>query len=70
MAHLGLSSIYLYNCRKLLQFRQRGKRCKTQKSGASDLKNQAETPHLLVKIPRFAILWKRHLWKTVFVFGL
>ena len=44
MAHLGLSSIYLYNCRKLLQFRQRGKRCKTQKSGASGLKNQVEAP--------------------------
>ena len=26
MAHLGLSSIYLYNCRKLLHFRQREKR--------------------------------------------
>ena len=44
MAHLGLSSIYLYNCRKLLQFRQREKRSKTQKSGASGLKNQVEAP--------------------------
>ena len=26
MAHLGLSSIYLYNCRKLLQFRQQEKK--------------------------------------------
>ena len=26
VTHLGLSSIYLYNCRKLLQFRQREKR--------------------------------------------
>ena len=31
------------------------------------LKNQAEAPHLLVKVPCFSILWKRHLWKTVFV---
>ncbi len=44
LTHLGLSSIYLYNCRKLLHFRQREKRCKTQKSGTSSLKKSGGSP--------------------------
>jgi len=41
-----------------------------QKSGASNLKNQAEAPHLLTRSLYIAILWKRHLWKITLDFAL
>lgn len=44
LTHLGLSLIYLYNCRKLLQFRQREKRVVNAKNGVPSLKNQVKTP--------------------------
>lgn len=37
---------------------------KMQKSGASGLNFQAETPHLLTKSLYIAILWKRHPGKS------
>ncbi|HIW14570.1 MAG TPA: hypothetical protein H9691_03880, partial [Firmicutes bacterium] len=42
LAHLGLSSIYLYICRKLLQFRQREKRVVNAKKRSSQPEKSGE----------------------------
>ena len=42
VTHLGLSSIYLYNCRKLLQFRQREKRVVNAKKRSSQPEKSGE----------------------------
>ena len=42
LAHLGLSSIYLYICRKLLQFRGRGKRVVNAKKRSSQPEKSGE----------------------------
>jgi len=54
LARLGLSSTCLFDRRKLL-FDNGEKGRRTQKSGASDLKNQAEAPLHLVQSLVFAI---------------
>ena len=42
LTHLGLPSIYLYICRKLLQFRQRGKRVVNAKKRSSQPEKSGE----------------------------